>query len=119
MDTVPCPKCETILKVPPTFTGKAARCPKCRGVVSIPREEDDIEEAVAVEEDEPPRRARLRQEAAPARERPRPQVEEDEDEPISTRSPAELGLVRVGLLEPLRRWRRSDAVRGRHFFEHR
>ncbi len=88
MATVPCRRCETLLKIPPTFTGKVARCPKCRGVVSIPQAEDDIEEAVEIVEEEPlPRRTRLREEeVAPARAKRR-RVQEDVDEPEDDPAP--------------------------------
>lgn len=80
MTTVECPKCATRLKLPPSFTGKAARCPSCKGVVTIPQPEEEVVEAVEVEEEETPVRAvrptRL-SDAAPGR---KPRIAEDDDE---------------------------------------
>ena len=95
MATIPCPGCDTVLKIPPAFTGNKARCPKCKGLVNVPWEED-VEEAVEVVEDEDSssravttrRKPRLRQDEddEPVSRRRAPARDDDEDdEPVSRR----------------------------------
>lgn len=68
MASLKCPKCSTTLKLPASFTGKAARCPRCQTVLAVPREEDEeVIQAVEVDEDDaPPPRASQRVKAKAA-----------------------------------------------------
>src|SRR5262245_18381177 len=77
MSILQCPQCDTRLKLPPSYTGKKARCPKCHGLVDVPS--DEVEEDVAVVEEE---------ESSPSRRvtpRPKPQLSVDEPGPSSAR----------------------------------
>src|SRR5262245_21331044 len=97
MSILQCPQCDTRLKLPPSYTGKKARCPKCRGLVDVPS--DEVEEDVAVVEEEdsspsrrvtPRRKPRLSEDEpvpSSARRRQAVREEEDDDEPDDEPAP--------------------------------
>src|SRR5262245_31711894 len=85
MATLECPNCETTLKIPPSFTGKAARCPKCRTVVKIEQEEEVAECEIVEEDSSPSRRVqRDRPSERPSGQR-RARLQQDDDEPEEPR----------------------------------